>query len=120
MCNFCFDNDINRFEDYISFEKFDLQLDQKRKLHENQNGLVVVDNNASYLDCYFQILKCHNCGTIWWFSTPDNAWRGFYMREVNAKIKIQNFKKSDTKKRLGCLAFILLIVLIIIFYLINN
>lgn len=120
MCDFCFYNDIDRFEDYKTFEKFDLQLDQKRSLKQDQNGLIVVDNNGSYLDCYFQILKCNACGTIWWFSTPDNAWRGFFMKEANAKNKIKEFRKSDQKKRFGCLVFILLIVLIVIVCSINN
>lgn len=116
MCNFCFDNDIKRFEDYQSFEKFDLELDQKRKLDETQNGLVVLDNTGAYLDYGFQILQCYNCGTVWWFSTPDNAWRGFFMKEVNAKFQLENYRKSDQKKRLGCLVFIILIIFIIITY----
>src|SRR5574343_632799 len=98
MCNFAFNNDIEKFEDSKTFEKFDLQLDKKRALSQDQKGLVTIDNNGAYLDCYFQILRCNNCGTIWWLSTPDNGWRGFFMRESNAKIKIKGLKTDDNKK----------------------
>lgn len=120
MCDFCFNYDINTFEDNKSFENFDLQLDQKRNLKPNQNGLIVVDFNGSYSGCYFQVLKCNHCGGFWWFSTPDNAWRGFFMREENAKIKINGIRKDDHKKRLGCIVVMILIALMIVIYSLNN
>lgn len=113
MCDSCFSAEIESFEDFRSFEKFDLELIQKIETNKNPNGLKVIETNSFYSGFSFQILKCNTCGTVWWFSIPDNSWRGCFLKEGNAKIKITEFKKFDLRKRLIFVALIALLALIV-------
>ena len=121
MCDSCFSTEIESFEDYQSFEKFDIELIQKNETNNNDFGLKVIETNSFYSGFSFQIVKCNSCGTVWWFSVPDNSWRGFFLKEENAKIKITDFRKFDQRKRFIFAAFLIaLLTLILISYLIKN
>lgn len=116
MCNSCFSTEIESFEDYQSFEKIDLELIQKIETNNNAFGLKVIETNSFYSGFSFQKVKCNSCGTVWWFSVPDNSWRGFFLKEENAKIKITEFRKFDQRKRVIFVSFISLLVLLLIGY----
>jgi len=116
MCNFCFDKDYTRFENHQSFHQFEALLDQKR----SENGTVIIDHTNSYLGFSYQRITCTNCGTIWWFSFPDNALRGFFMEETSAKDQLLNIRNTEKKKRVGCLWFLAIIASSIAFYLLTD
>ena len=118
MCDSCFSTEIVSFEDYQSFEKFDIELIQKIETNNNTFGLKVIENNSFYSGFSFQIVKCNSCGTVWWFSVPDNSWRGFFLKEENAKIKVTEFRKFDQRKRFVFVGLVTLLVLIVLIVLI--
>lgn len=111
MCDKCFDKEYNSFPTYKDFDELDLLL--TKKLSAGQ--LKSIGDNGKYLDYSFSIYKCESCQTIWWLSMPENAWRGFFAHDQNAKLLLDKIYASDKKKgRLG-LVIVGLITVIIIF-----
>ena len=45
-------------------------------------------------------------------STPENAWRGYFLTEQNAVEYVNKLKVSNKKKRYGCLIILALIIAI--------
>jgi hypothetical protein len=107
MCKNCFLEGINIFATWQEFESFDQVLESKRAAGQ----LVMVEkplstlsaNDLMLVDAYYQ---CSSCNEIWVLSSPDNAWRGYFLPLEQAKAYVQRVKTSDRAKRIGCLVFI--------------
>lgn len=111
MCNKCFDNEFYSFPTYKDFEEFDLLLTQRLSAGQ----LKSISDNGKYLDYSFIIYKCENCQTLWWLSMPENAWRGLFAQEQNAKLLLDKIYNADKKKgRLGLVIIGLITVLVVL------
>jgi hypothetical protein len=108
MCENCF-VEIDEFPSYIEENEFRAQLTQKLNL----KTVELVERSAEYKGDFHAIYKCSNCKTIWWISLPENAWRGYCLKEVQAKRFIKKYKKSDRSKKYGCLALLFLLLVLV-------
>jgi hypothetical protein len=114
MCEKCFDKEIFRFESESDFITLEKSLDLKAKF------LKLINSNHEYLNDFHYTYSCINCNQNWWFSIPDNAWRGYFLTEKNAKKNIKNLRHSDKRQKIGCLLVIVIILFILITSLLNS
>lgn len=114
MCEKCFDKEIFRFESESDFITLEKSLDLKAKF------LKLINSNHEYLNDFHYTYSCINCNQNWWFSIPDNAWRGYFLTEKNAKKNIKNLRYSDKRQKIGCLIVIVIILFILITSLLNS
>ncbi len=72
--------------------------------------LVSLKYGEKYRQVHYDQFQCVHCNTIWNLSTPDNAWRGFFLDNESLKTYIDS-KKSKEKNigRIGCLIAISII-----------
>ena len=112
MCEYCFEKEINSFENYKDFEKFELLLAQKLNKNIDYNG----ELEAQKYDILAPTYKCKSCKTVWVLSHPDNSWRGFLLRSDEAKEYHIKIKKRSIRLRYIYLliGFIILFLLIIL------
>jgi hypothetical protein len=110
MCKACFEKEYFGFPSEKDFEEFDLLLTKKL----NESGLKYIGNKGRYLKFGYFIYKCENCNTTWWLSQPENAWRGFFAQEKNAKLFLNKLQNGDNKKKKGCFIILILSCLIIL------
>ncbi len=118
MCEHCFDKEYYGFPSQVEFEKFEEILDQKCssgkvQILESQNQ---EENRSMYFGIYY---KCNTCSEKYIISTPDNAWRGYFLTEQNAVEYYHKLKESDKKKKYGCLIIVILILVIGIYSLVK-
>ena len=114
MCKTCFDKEYLSFPTQKDFEDFDLELTKKLK----PDGLKYIGDDGTYLVFGYSIYQCQNCMTTWWLSQPDNSWRGYFAREKNAKLLLNETQLADKRKRqtgLFILTFIALVIAVAIF-----
>lgn len=108
MCSYCFNKEYKGFPSHDDFERFEKDLDLK--LRENKveiyvpTGEGVIDYELNYI--------CKICNEKFVMSVPDNAWRGYFLKEENALKYLDDLKQSDRKTRNGCLVMLLVILLI--------
>jgi hypothetical protein len=104
MCKFCFETEIHNFNSLSEFENFERELFSKkiRILESSKKKNTFLDFDVSY--------QCNNCLEIWHLSEPENAWRGYFLKENSAKKIIAKIKKSDLKKKCGF--FFLLVIML--------
>lgn len=114
MCEKCFDKELLRFENESEFIAFEKSLDQKA------NFVNLINAKDKYFTDFHYTYTCKNCNQNWWLSIPDNAWRGYFLTEQNAKKHIRDLKDSDNKKRNGCLIILFIIVIILIISIFNS
>ena len=114
MCVKCFDKEIFRFESESNFREFEKKLEEKSKFLE------LISSKHNYLNDFHYVYTCENCKTNWWLSIPENAWRGYFLTENKAKEHIEKLKKSDAKKKNGCLILLGILLLILIISLFNS
>ncbi|TDP60802.1 hypothetical protein [Flavobacterium dankookense] len=105
MCKACFDREYNEFDTYSEFEEFNKEFDSKiaKSVHFVENGKYRSDSHAVY--------KCSNCNQLWWFSDSDNHWRGYFLKEHNAKRKIDNDERKGDTVKYGCLVIVFLLII---------
>ena len=117
MCEDCFLEEIFRFESQLDFEEFERTLQKKC---DSEKIKIPDDYSTNSLDILSSRLyyKCVNCDQVWYKSIPENAWRGYFLTEQKALEHIDNLKKEDKKKALGCIV-VLTIILIITIWLTN-
>lgn len=115
MCHECFLEEITSFNSEEEFQNFDLELTKKIF---NKN-LTLISNEGVYGKYGFWIYECSKCKTKWWLSTPDYAWRGFFLKEKNAKKHLDNIYYSDKKKKLFFFSIIIILICLSIYYLIK-
>lgn len=113
MCKDCFEEQYYSFPSQTEFEKFEEVLDLKCRLGkikilESKNE---VENELIDFRMYY---KCETCEEKFIMSIPDNAWRGYFLTELNAIEYHQKIKESYKKRQKVCLfIFVLIIVLTI-------
>lgn len=111
MCKDCFEELIYKFNSQENFEKIEAIIQEKF----NQKTLLIIDASTDSSLLVDIVYQCCTCNEIWYFSAPDNAWRGYFLPEESAKGHMQILKSSDKKTGRGYL-LMLLIVLSIILY----
>jgi len=92
MCTRCFTQEHRSFPTWQAFEQFDLALTQKIQLsgglhYSGQKQLARLPICTSY--------TCAACGTEWWLSEPDSAWRGFFLPKGQAKAHLTKLRGLD-------------------------
>ncbi|MFC7772977.1 hypothetical protein [Flavobacterium sp. GCM10027622] len=108
MCEKCFENNIYKFRSEIEFKEFEKDFDLKNKF------LKIDNSQQEYLNDFQYVYNCENCKTIWWLSLPENAWRGYFLKEESAKKHIEEIRKDDKRKKVGCFILLGIIIFIII------
>lgn len=108
MCDVCFNKEIPRFITHEEFEKFDLELSKKIK-PLSESGLKYLGDSEFTFDKGHGKYLCQDCGTEWWYSEPDQAWRGFFLRKENGKHAVAKYQKETGKKPYGCIVVLAII-----------
>jgi hypothetical protein len=108
MHNSCLFTPIYSFPSAASFESFDVDLTQKLA---NHNIKAVAPPTLKYVSAAF---ICTESQEIWVLSEPDNAWRGFFLPQVEAIRHLAAQTKATTNKQFGCLLIMAFVVLLII------
>ena len=57
---------------------------------------------------------CKDCQEIWILSEPDNAWRGFFLPQLEAARYLATMEKATTTKQFGCLLVVALGILLLV------
>jgi hypothetical protein len=108
MAPVCFLEPVYSFFSAASFEAFDRDL--THKLTTKQLTAVSVPNlkqaSAAFL--------CKDCQEVWILSEPDNAWRGFFLPQMEAIRHLAALEKATTTKQFGCLAVVALGILLFV------
>lgn len=83
MCTACFEQDFPRFDSWQAFAAFEHALQLR--------GLVWCARPGNWPARELFVLRdphefrqCATCGQVWALSTPDNAWRGYFLPEDRA------------------------------------
>lgn len=107
MCKACFDREYNKFDSNSELEEFNKEFDSKidKSVHFVENGKYRSDSHIVY--------KCSNCNQVWWLSEPDNHWRGYFLKEHNAKRKIDIDARKGIRIKYGCLLIVFLIIILL-------
>ena len=99
MCKRCFDTEYDGFDSEIDFVGFELELSKRLwkepAFHLLQEG---GEQDYSYI--------CDECGEIWCLSVPENAWRGYFLKQKNRIDYKARIKKEDKAMKHGCLSFV--------------
>ena len=112
MCKICFENEIYNFKTFSEFENFEKELTLKARHFTISNSKEKkLNDSISY--------QCNSCLETWYLSEPDNAWRGYFLRKDSARAYSYNLKKSNSKKKYGCLILLIFISLFIFYNLIK-
>ena len=105
MCKYCFENEYYEFKSELEFEKFSKEFDSK--IAKTIQFVKTEDSETRTVSVY----KCKYCNQLWWLSDPDNHWRGYFLKEKNAK----NWAKKNLKDTRSCGCIFLIILLLIAF-----
>ena len=105
MCKACFDKEYYQFDSYSEFEEFNKEFDSKiaKSIHFVANGKYRSDSHVVY--------KCSICNQLWWLSEPDNHWRGYFLKEHNAKRNIDNDERKGNALKFGSLVITFLVII---------
>jgi hypothetical protein len=100
MCPSCFSSGFAGFPSYWEFEAFEAELQQKL---EHQQLLPLPHTPIQQLTIMApeQIYQCLNCGENWALSSPDNAWRGYFLPLAVARAHIRKSAVKDRIKRVS-------------------
>jgi len=111
MCGDCFLHGYPGFDTELTFADFYAQLLKKLAVR----ALRALPKRAdAYLPPKAEgLYYCQNCGEVWALSTPDNAWRGYFLPGAQAASYFEKEKRKTRITRAGCL--ILLLVALAIF-----
>ena len=115
MCKNCFSKHIDTFETWQDFESF-IQI---LKAKQEAGQLLLIEkpvsiesrSNLTSVDAYYQ---CASCNEIWVLSSPDNAWRGYFLPLGIAAAHMQRVKISDRMKSVGGLMLIAATLLLLL------
>ena len=107
MCGNCSEKEYTSFSNYWDFEEFDLRLNQRLQV---PGGLHCVEQIEIDRFRFTTRYKCGTCGTTWQLSEPDNAWRGFFLTEPNARAYLNNIGRNDRVRSFGCLTIIVILL----------
>ena len=106
MCKHCFEKEYYGFKSNLEFKDFENEFYKKIA-----KSVRFVRTSAQGDIIHPTIYKCDYCQQNWWLSDPDNQWRGYFLKEENAK----NYEQKSSG---ACVLYIIaiLIVAIIIYY----
>lgn len=105
MCEACFVHSYSQFDSYQTFEAFEHQL-RLKYLHwcERPGNWPARVPLTAYEPDEFR--QCHACAQVWALSSPDNAWRGYFLPEDEALSVIQRLRSHDRAIPRGCVGVI--------------
>lgn len=108
MCKVCFDKEYNQFDSSSEFEKFNKEFDSKivKSVHFVANEKFRNDSHIVY--------KCSVCNQLWWLSEPDNHWRGYFLKEQNAKRNINDNVCKGNVMKYGSIIILFLVIISLI------
>ena len=99
MCPHCFSAGFPYFPSYWEFEAFETELRQKlvrRQLLPQPNA----PTTELTMTGPEQLYQCPSCGETWALSSPDNAWRGYFLPLAEAVTYCRKLKIKDRAKGL--------------------
>jgi hypothetical protein len=111
MCDNCFNIEISNFDSETQFLEFEKELTIKLG---NGKSIKAIEQGKSHRSVYFDTYKCNECETPWCLSTPDQAWRGFFLPYHKCISHIDSLKKSDRLKGIVGIAILLIIIIVIV------
>jgi len=102
MCPGCFSSGFASFPSYWEFEAFEAELQQKLM---QQQLLPLPRTPTPELTAMApeQLYQCPVCNETWSLSSPDNAWRGYFLPEAEAQKRQQRLQRTDAGRQVGCL-----------------
>ncbi len=113
MCENCFLKGISGFATWQVYESVSKVIQAKRAAGQlvvtanpTLNSLV---NNFMAVDAYYQ---CSSCQEIWGLSSPDNAWRGYFLPIKRAVIYMQRVKNLDRAKGIAGLMLVAVVLIL--------
>ncbi|TDD98817.1 hypothetical protein [Flavobacterium sandaracinum] len=113
MCKKCFTKEYPKFNSTEEFEVFLKEFDEKIAKS------IIFIKQEKYKSDIHSIYACENCKTIWWLSDPDNHWRGYFMKAINAKNYIDDDERNGKILKYGCLLIFLILTIFIFLKLIS-
>lgn len=116
MCDTCFNTEINRFNTYQEHEKFDLELSKKLN---STSGLKYLGGSKSESIFGYDRYVCQDCQVEWWYSKPDQAWRGFFVTKDNGERILEGLKKENKRTSLGCVV-VLIVMAGVLWFIFKN
>jgi len=105
MCKYCFEKEYFEFKSELEYDNFSKQFDSK--IVKTIQFIKTENSDSRTVSVY----KCKYCKQSWWLSDPDNHWRGYFLKEQNAR----NWMKKNLKDTRSCGCVILIVILLIIF-----
>jgi hypothetical protein len=101
MCEACFVQGYSRFDSWQTFEAFEHQLRLKDlQWWKRPGNWPAYEPLTAYEPDEFR--KCHMCSQVWALSSPDNAWRGYFLPEAEALAHVQGLRSHDRASAWGC------------------
>lgn len=116
MCRNCFISGFAGFPSYWEFEAFEAELQQK--LAQQLLPLPTPAPMLAAMACG-QLYQCPVCGETWELSSPDNAWRGYFLPVLQAAAYRHRLQRNDRSRRLGCVGLLLALAGIILWRLLS-
>ena len=111
MCGNCNFRHIHKFESENEWQQFDIDF---TKMYVDQ--LILIEKNrlnSNGISAY-DLYKCKSCQSLWAYSYPDNAWRGFFLPEKLAIDYEKQLKRKDRIKGFVGVSILLLILIVTI------
>lgn len=112
MCPNCFTELIYSFKTYQDFDAFEKKL--KEKIDKGELLIIESPEKPSLSYDAETMLKCTHCKMVWQLSTPDNAWRGYFLPETQAINYRKELVNKEKKSKNGCLIILILILIVLI------
>lgn len=91
MCGDCSLKEYYKFNSYEEFETFLEEFDSKI------SKTILFISTEKYKTDFHSIYQCNSCKETWWLSEPDNHWRGYFLKEINAKKEIDKYEKKGNR-----------------------
>jgi hypothetical protein len=106
MCPNCFSAGVASFPSYWEFEAFETKL-QHKLMRQQLIPLSLALTQEPAAMAPEQLYQCSSCGEAWAISSPDNAWRGYFLPLAEATALQCHQQQRNRKRPIGCLALVL-------------
>jgi hypothetical protein len=110
MCGECFLHGFASFPTYWEFDCF--AADLLDKTAHRKMLLVTPRGGAATVRHPEAVYQCQSCGEMWALSSPDNAWRGYFLPASETTAHLAALGRKQGLKHFGCLLFLLLLLAI--------
>jgi hypothetical protein len=108
MCKDCFEKEYYKFN---YSEEFDVFLEE---FNSKIAKTVQFVSTEKYKTNFHGIYKCTSCHEVWWLSEPDNHWRGYFIKNKNARKLVDTDDSKWNLLEFRYLIFVVIVVLILI------